>query len=118
MLEIHDIPRFFQHLLERVQWRTDLHFQTRTTIDTLDYSGHGLNQGSKVVIAAAGPPRCSLAIELRGDIPAATVPRSAGRAAGHSGACRDRLPRGIKRRSSRFAGRLTARGDKRLPARS
>ena len=38
-LDIHDIPAFFRHLLERVDWRTDLHFQTRTTIDTLDYSG-------------------------------------------------------------------------------
>jgi 4-hydroxy-3-polyprenylbenzoate decarboxylase len=53
-LDIHDIPAFFQHLLERIDWRRDLHFQTRTTIDTLDYSGHGLNQGSKVVMAAAG----------------------------------------------------------------
>ena len=42
-------------MLERVDWKNDLHFQTRTTIDTLDYSGHGFNQGSKVVIAAAGP---------------------------------------------------------------
>ena len=56
-LDIHDIPAFFRHLLERVDWRTDLHFQTRTTIDTLDYSGTGLNEGSKVVIAAAGPKR-------------------------------------------------------------
>ena len=32
---------FLGHLLERVDWRTDLHFQTQTTIDTLDYSGHG-----------------------------------------------------------------------------
>jgi 4-hydroxy-3-polyprenylbenzoate decarboxylase len=63
-LDIHDIPRFLGHLLERVDWRTDLHFQTRTTIDTLDYSGHGLNQGSKVVIAAAGPSRRTLATEL------------------------------------------------------
>ena len=54
-LDIHDIPAFFRHVLERVDWTNDLHFQTRTTIDTLDYSGHGLNQGSKVVIAAAGP---------------------------------------------------------------
>ncbi len=54
-LDIHDIPAFFKHLLERIDWRRDLHFQTRTTIDTLDYSGHGLNQGSKVVMAAAGP---------------------------------------------------------------
>jgi 4-hydroxy-3-polyprenylbenzoate decarboxylase len=59
-LDIHDIPAFFRHLLERVDWRTDLHFQTRTTIDTLDYSGTGLNEGSKVVIAAAGPVRRQL----------------------------------------------------------
>jgi 4-hydroxy-3-polyprenylbenzoate decarboxylase len=63
-LNIHDIPQFLRHVLERVDWRTDLHFQTRTTIDTLDYSGHGLNQGSKVVIAAAGPVRRSLPGEL------------------------------------------------------
>ena len=54
-LDIHDIPALFAHVLRRVDWRTDLHFQTQTTIDTLDYSGSGLNQGSKVVIAAAGP---------------------------------------------------------------
>jgi 4-hydroxy-3-polyprenylbenzoate decarboxylase len=59
-LDIHDIAAFFRHLLERVDWQNDLHFQTRTTIDTLDYSGHGLNAGSKVVIAAAGPPRRTL----------------------------------------------------------
>src|SRR5262249_9679552 len=56
-LNIHDIAAFFRHLLERVDWRTDLHFQTATTIDTLDYSGSGLNEGSKVVIAAVGPQR-------------------------------------------------------------
>jgi 4-hydroxy-3-polyprenylbenzoate decarboxylase len=63
-LDIHDIPAFLRHLLERVDWRTDLHFQTRTTIDTLDYSGTGLNEGSKVVIAAAGPPYRTLATAL------------------------------------------------------
>jgi len=63
-LDLHDIPAFWTHLLERVDWRTDLHFQTCTTIDTLDYSGTGLNQGSKVVIAAAGPKRRQLPTEL------------------------------------------------------
>jgi 4-hydroxy-3-polyprenylbenzoate decarboxylase len=63
-LDIHDIPAFFRHLLERVDWRTDLHFQTCTTIDTLDYSGTGLNEGSKVVVAAAGPKRRDLPTEL------------------------------------------------------
>jgi 4-hydroxy-3-polyprenylbenzoate decarboxylase len=63
-LDIHDIAAFLRHLLERVDWRTDLHFQTRTTIDTLDYSGSGLNEGSKVVIAAAGRKRRGLGVEL------------------------------------------------------
>ena len=31
-----------------------MHFQTKTTIDTLDYSGEGFNEGSKVVLAAVG----------------------------------------------------------------
>jgi 4-hydroxy-3-polyprenylbenzoate decarboxylase len=60
-LDIHDIPAFFRHVLERFNPASDLHFQTRTTIDTLDYSaGMGLNAGSKLVIAAAGPPRREL----------------------------------------------------------
>lgn len=59
-LDIHDIAAFFRHLLERVDWRHDLHFHTSTTIDTLDYSGSGLNEGSKVVIAAVGPVRRTL----------------------------------------------------------
>jgi 4-hydroxy-3-polyprenylbenzoate decarboxylase len=63
-LDIHDIAGFFRKMLERVDWTRDLHFQTRTTIDTLDYSGSGWNQGSKVVVAAAGPPRRRLATEL------------------------------------------------------
>jgi 4-hydroxy-3-polyprenylbenzoate decarboxylase len=66
-LDVHDIPAFFQHVLERVDWNNDLHFQTRTTIDTLDYSGTGLNAGSKVVIAAAGTKRRALPTELPED---------------------------------------------------
>ena len=48
------IEAFLVHLLQRVDWRRDLHFQTCTTIDTLDYSGTNLNEGSRVVIAATG----------------------------------------------------------------
>ncbi len=55
-LDINDIPAFFSHVLQRIDWRRDLHFQTRTTIDTLDYSGTSINEGSKVVMAAAGEP--------------------------------------------------------------
>ncbi|QDU37231.1 4-hydroxybenzoate decarboxylase subunit C [Maioricimonas rarisocia] len=67
-LEIHDIAAFLRHLLERVDWERDLHFQTRTTIDTLDYSGEGFNQGSKLVIAAAGAARRELGCEVPSDL--------------------------------------------------
>ena len=60
LLDAHDLPAFLRHLLERVDWRRDLHFQTETTIDTLDYSGAALNVGSKLVVAAVGAPIRSL----------------------------------------------------------
>ena len=55
-LDSSDIPNFFQHVLERIDWKRDLHFQTNTTIDTLDYSGSGWNEGSKVIMACCGKP--------------------------------------------------------------
>lgn len=63
-LDTHDIASFFKHVLERADWNSNLHFQAASTIDTLDYSGVGLNQGSKVVIAAAGPARRKLTTEV------------------------------------------------------
>jgi 4-hydroxy-3-polyprenylbenzoate decarboxylase len=63
-LNTHDITSYFRHILERADWTRDLHFQTRTTIDTLDYSGTDINSGSKVVIAVAGEKRRTLGTEL------------------------------------------------------
>jgi 4-hydroxy-3-polyprenylbenzoate decarboxylase len=65
-LDIRHVPDFWRHVLERIDWRRDLHFQTRTTTDTLDYSGSGLNQGSKVVMAAVGPPIRTLPVGIDG----------------------------------------------------
>lgn len=67
-LDIHDIGAFLHSLLSRIDWRRDLHFQTCTTIDTLDYSGSALNAGSKVVMAASGPVRQRLPAELPGGL--------------------------------------------------
>ncbi|RJP85219.1 MAG: UbiD family decarboxylase [Desulfobacteraceae bacterium] len=67
-MDIHDIAAYFRHVLERVDWRKDLHFQTETTMDTLDYSGTGLNEGSKVMIAAAGPKKRDLITSLPSDL--------------------------------------------------
>jgi len=59
-LSCKNIKAFFTHILERVNWERDLHFETNTTIDTLDYSGTNLNEGSKVVIAAVGEKQRNL----------------------------------------------------------
>jgi len=61
---VNDEKEYFTHFLERVDWKRDLHFQTKTTIDTLDYSGDALNEGSKVVIASAGEIKRTLSEKL------------------------------------------------------
>lgn len=72
-LDIHDEAAFLQHVLARVDFARDLHFQTNTTIDTLDYSGTGLNAGSKLAITVVGAPRR----ELWREVPAQLrLPRS------------------------------------------
>lgn len=63
-LDTHDIAAFFKHVLERIDWQRDLHFQTKTTIDTLDYSGEDWNGGSKVVWACRSNQIRKLAIDL------------------------------------------------------
>ena len=53
-ISTHDEINFLKFILERIDFKRDIHFYTNTTIDTLDYSGTGLNAGSKVVFAAYG----------------------------------------------------------------
>jgi 4-hydroxy-3-polyprenylbenzoate decarboxylase len=66
-LNVNNIEAFLKHVLERVDLTRDLHFYTRTTIDTLDYSGSGLNSGSKVAVAVAGEVKRALWTELPAD---------------------------------------------------
>ena len=63
-LRANNIEHFMQYLLERIDFNRDVHFYTNTTIDTLDYSGTGLNSGSKVVLAAYGEKKRELVNEL------------------------------------------------------
>ena len=76
-LTTYNIPAFFQHVLERIDWRRDLHFHTKTTIDTLDYSGVGWNAGSKVVIACRGEKKRTLGPDLNGIQAIKGVPKMA-----------------------------------------
>ena len=59
-----NLVAYFSYIFERIDWKRDLHFHTNTSMDTLDYSGEGLNQGSKVVFAAYGPVLRELATSI------------------------------------------------------
>lgn len=63
-LNTHDVAHFFQYILERIHLDRDIHFHTNTTMDTLDYSGTGLNTGSKVVFAAYGDKIRELTMDI------------------------------------------------------
>jgi 4-hydroxy-3-polyprenylbenzoate decarboxylase len=79
-LDVRNVPDFLRHALQRVDWRRDLHFQTCTTIDTLDYSSGRLGEGSKLVIAAAGPGIRSLPTSIGDELtlpPGFRLPRVA-----------------------------------------
>ena len=65
---LYDLEAFFQWVWERVDFSNDLHFHTKTTIDTLDYSGEGWNQGSKLVVPINGAKRRDLLTSIPGDL--------------------------------------------------
>jgi 4-hydroxy-3-polyprenylbenzoate decarboxylase len=55
-----EVEEYINYVLERVDWTRDLHFQTKISMDTLDYSGDGLNSGSKLIVAVNSSKRRSL----------------------------------------------------------
>ncbi|MFN7249853.1 MAG: UbiD family decarboxylase [Anaerobacillus sp.] len=63
-LDTHKEAEFLSYILERMDLSRDIHFHTNTTIDTLDYSGTGLNTGSKVIFAACGDKKRDLCKEV------------------------------------------------------
>ena len=63
-LSTRQVPEYFSFILERIDLSRDIHFYTKTTMDTLDYSGEKLNTGSKVVIAAYGDVKRKLATQV------------------------------------------------------
>ncbi len=63
-LTTHNIQDYLYFILQRIDLSRDVHFYTKTSIDTLDYSGESLNSGSKVVLAAYGDIKRVLATEV------------------------------------------------------
>jgi len=63
-LSTQNIQDYLHFILQRIDLSRDVHFYTKTSIDTLDYSGESLNSGSKVVLAAYGDVKRELATEV------------------------------------------------------
>lgn len=59
-VDLHDFRALLTHILQRVDFSTDLHIFARTAMDTLDYSSAQLNKGSKGILMGLGEPRRSL----------------------------------------------------------
>lgn len=71
-LDCRDVGAFLRHLLLRTDFSADLRFIGRTACDSLDYSGYGLHEGSRLIWTAAGEVRRALGDEIRElpDLPA------------------------------------------------
>ena len=68
-LSVYDVAQFLQHVLRRVDWRSDVHFVTKTTADTLDYTDSELHRGSKLYVTVSGKPCRQLAESLPESLP-------------------------------------------------
>lgn len=69
-LDAADFPRLWTHVLERVNWETDLFVFANVSQDTLDYTGPSVNSGSKAMILGLGrDPRRTLPRSFHGDLP-------------------------------------------------
>ena len=64
----HNEKEFYKYMLERIDLKRDLHFYTNTSMDTLDYSGTGLNSGSKIVVAAYGDKKRELGTTISDEV--------------------------------------------------
>ena len=55
-VDLHDFPATLEHVLARTQPETDLYVFGNLSMDTLDYTGPRVNEGSKGVWLGLGPP--------------------------------------------------------------
>ncbi|MBL8840375.1 MAG: UbiD family decarboxylase [Planctomycetes bacterium] len=69
-IDLRDWKALLTHVLARARFETDLFVFPNLSMDTLDYAGAKLNQGSKGVLLGLGPPIRTLPAEFRGPLPA------------------------------------------------
>lgn len=67
--DLRDFKSVLEYVLERVDFRTDLYIFSNLAMDTLDYTGPAVNQGSKGVLLGAGDPIRKLPREFASELP-------------------------------------------------
>jgi 4-hydroxybenzoate decarboxylase subunit C len=70
--DLRDFPGLLSHVLARCRFETDLFVFGNLAMDTLDYTGPKVNEGSKGVLLGLGDPVRDLPAEFRGTLPAGT----------------------------------------------
>jgi UbiD family decarboxylase len=68
-VDLKDFPATLQHVLARTDPTHDLFVFSNVSMDTLDYTGPRVNEGSKGVWLGLGDPVRTLPAEFRGDLP-------------------------------------------------
>jgi 4-hydroxybenzoate decarboxylase subunit C len=68
-LNLKDFKKVLSHILERCDFRTDLYVFSNLSMDTLDYTGPKVNEGSKGVLLGVGEAIRTLKNEYSGDVP-------------------------------------------------
>ncbi len=71
-MDLTDFPAVLEHILARCDWETDLYVFSNLSMDTLDYTGPRLNEGSKGVLMGLGEARRDLPSEWNGEPPPGT----------------------------------------------
>jgi 4-hydroxybenzoate decarboxylase subunit C len=68
-VDLRDFRATLTAILERADLRTDLHVFSALSMDTLDYTGPVVNEGSKGLLIGVGEPRRGLPREFEGQLP-------------------------------------------------
>jgi 3-polyprenyl-4-hydroxybenzoate decarboxylase len=69
-VEIRNVRRTLEHVLARTRTETDLYVFSNLSMDTLDYTGPAVNEGSKGVWLGLGDPVRELPRQFAGPLPA------------------------------------------------
>lgn len=68
-IDIKNFKAVLEYILERCDFRTDLYIFSNLSMDTLDYTGPTVNEGSKGVLLGAGDPIRKLQGTYSGELP-------------------------------------------------